>query len=99
MRLDLTQYASPGTTTSIRSWGNKRKVRPQDEERIFETFYGARTVNRARVGFIANLPICRGFVEAVSGLIDARDRPDRSGAFFTIRLPGPVIGRSLDIAA
>jgi two-component system sensor histidine kinase KdpD len=36
------------------------------------------------------LAICRGFMEAMGGTISAANRPDRSGAVFTLALPVPA---------
>ena len=38
---------------------------------------------------VSGLAICRGFVEAQGGRIEARNRRDRSGAILTIRIPVP----------
>jgi two-component system sensor histidine kinase KdpD len=45
------------------------------------------------------LAIARGFVEAMNGTITATNRPDRSGAVFTIRMPIPEQRPLLDTAA
>ena len=58
-----------------------------DLERIFDKFYRVRSGDRQRAGTGLGLAICRGFVEAQGGTISAANRPARSGAVFTIRLP------------
>jgi two-component system sensor histidine kinase KdpD len=60
---------------------------PDDNlERIFDKFYRAPTDGHAQKGTGLGLTICCGFVEALGGAITARNRADRSGSIFTIRL-------------
>jgi len=59
-----------------------------DLDRIFDTFYRVRKGDQVRAGTGLGLSICRGFIEAMGGTITAGNRTDRSGAVFTIRLPG-----------
>ena len=104
------KYAAPGTTISIQAWADGRNVclqvldegagiLPQDEELIFEKFYRARKEDTVRAGTGLGLSISRGFVEALGGTISAGNRSDRQGALFTIRLPLPAAGETLDTAA
>jgi two-component system, OmpR family, sensor histidine kinase KdpD len=68
-------------------------IPPDDLERIFDKFYRVHAQDRRRAGTGLGLAICRGFVEAQGGWIVARNRRDRSGAVFTIRMPVvPEIG-------
>jgi len=67
-------------------------IRPGDLERIFDKFYRVHAEDRRRVGTGLGLAICRGFVEAMGGIIVADNRSDRSGAVFTISFP-VVAGR------
>ena len=53
----------------------------------------------SRAGTGLGLAISRGFVEAMHGTIVAANRPDRTGAIFTIRLPIPDAAAKLDTAA
>jgi two-component system, OmpR family, sensor histidine kinase KdpD len=57
-----------------------------DSEKIFTKFYRASSA-KGRAGTGLGLAICRGFIEAHGGTITASNRPDRSGALFTIVLP------------
>jgi two-component system sensor histidine kinase KdpD len=66
-------------------------IPPADLDRIFEKFYRTRDADRRRVGTGLGLAICRGFVEAMGGSITAGNRPDRTGAVFTISLPIPAV--------
>ncbi|HEX3063980.1 MAG TPA: DUF4118 domain-containing protein, partial [Dongiaceae bacterium] len=66
-----------------------------DVERIFDKFYRVHATDRRRAGTGLGLAICRGFVEALGGRIVAGNRPDRSGAIFTITLPVPSQPASL----
>jgi len=62
-------------------------IPPADCDRVFDTFYRVDKGDRVRAGTGLGLSICRGFVEAMGGTIAAGNRPDRSGAVFTIRVP------------
>jgi two-component system, OmpR family, sensor histidine kinase KdpD len=62
-------------------------IPPNDFERIFDKFYRVQAQDRRRAGTGLGLAICRGFVEALGGWIVARNRRNRSGAVFTIRMP------------
>jgi len=64
-------------------------IPPADLDRVFDTFYRVSKGDQVRAGTGLGLSICRGFVEAMGGAITARNRSDRSGAVFTIRLPKP----------
>jgi two-component system sensor histidine kinase KdpD len=64
-------------------------IPPADVDRVFDTFYRVSKGDQVRAGTGLGLSICRGFVEAMGGAITARNRSDRSGAVFTIRLPKP----------
>jgi two-component system, OmpR family, sensor histidine kinase KdpD len=55
-----------------------------DVERVFDKFYRTNGGDRRRAGTGLGLAICRGFIEALGGSIAAGNRPDRSGAVFTI---------------
>jgi len=68
----------------------------KDADRLFDMFYRVARVDRVRAGTGLGLAICKGFVEAMGGAIAVRNRPDRSGAIFTIRLPVPA-GRALPV--
>jgi two-component system sensor histidine kinase KdpD len=61
-----------------------------DLERIFDKFYRVPAGDNRRVGTGLGLAICRGFVEALGGVITAANRRDRRGAVFTIALPVPA---------
>ena len=63
---------------------------PDDaRERVFDKFYRVHAADRQRAGTGLGLAICRGFVEAMGGTIRAGNRPDRTGAVFTIEMPVP----------
>ncbi len=104
----LAKYAPPGgTSIEVRARRDRDIVRlevldegegiPQaDLERIFDKFYRVHAGDRRRVGTGLGLAICRGFVEAMGGTIRAGNRPDRTGALFTITLPVPAQQRNLE---
>lgn len=104
------KYAPSDTTIRIQSWrdGDAVCVQVADEgdgipqadlEHIFDKFYRAKKTDQVRAGTGLGLAISRGFVEAMNGTIVAANRPDRSGAVFTIRLPIPQQSQLLDTAA
>ncbi len=104
------KYAPPETTIRIQSWRSGQSVclRVLDEgsgipagelEHIFDKFYRAQKIDQVRAGTGLGLAISRGFVEAMHGTIVAANRPDRSGAMFTICLPIPRERQALDVAA
>ena len=64
---------------------------PEDSlERVFDKFYRVRQGDRQRAGTGLGLAICRGFVEALGGLIIAQNRTDRSGAILRITFPAAL---------
>jgi len=99
---NASKYARAGTSITIQSWRDRETVclqvldegegiPPQDLERIFDKFYRARKGDQVRAGTGLGLAISRGFIEAMQGKITAANRPDRSGAVFTITLPIPNV--------
>lgn len=104
------KYAPAGTAITIRSKHEVGAVLLQvmDEGdgipaaelgQIFDKFHRAQKGDRIRAGTGLGLAISRGFVEAMSGTIEAANRSDRSGAVFTIRLPIPPASPRLDEVA
>jgi two-component system, OmpR family, sensor histidine kinase KdpD len=104
------KYAPPETTIRILAFrsGDSVLLRVLDEgsgipatdlEHIFDKFYRAQKTDQVRAGTGLGLAISRGFVEAMHGTIVAANRPDRSGAMFTIDLPIPRQRQRLDAAA
>ena len=104
------KYAPAETTIRIQAWrgGDTVSLRVLDEgngipagelEHIFDKFYRAQKADQVRAGTGLGLAISRGFVEAMHGTIVAANRPDRSGAMFTINLPIPRQRQRLDAAA
>ncbi|MBV8090107.1 MAG: sensor histidine kinase KdpD [Alphaproteobacteria bacterium] len=92
------KYSPAGSTINIRASRDGELVEievvdegtgipPADLERIFDKFYRVHAQDRRRAGTGLGLAICRGFVEALGGWIEARNRRDRSGAVLTIRMP------------
>ena len=97
---NASKYAPADTTITIRSWRDRETVCLQvvdegegipssDLGRIFDKFYRARKGDQVRAGTGLGLAISRGFIEAMHGQIIAANRPDHSGAVFTITLPIP----------
>ena len=98
------KYAPEGSTVEIKGWAGTGigtgdvmvqvsdsgpGIPADDLDRVFDSFYRVRKGDQVRAGTGLGLSICRGFVEAMGGTITASNRPDRSGAVFTIRLPRP----------
>jgi two-component system, OmpR family, sensor histidine kinase KdpD len=92
------KYSAAGSRIDIRTMRDGELVEievadegagipPADLERIFDKFYRVQAQDRRRAGTGLGLAICRGFVEALGGWINARNRRDRSGAVLTIRMP------------
>ncbi len=95
------KFSPPGTTISARAWEDGSWVmiqivdegpgiEPSDLKKVFDSFYRARKRDHVLAGTGLGLSICKGFIEAMGGTITASNRPDRSGAAFTIRMPTPA---------
>src|SRR5262249_38345399 len=95
------KYAGPSSAIALRARRNGDIVRlqvldegggvPEDDlQRIFDKFYRVHNADRQRAGTGLALAICRGFIEAMGGTIEAGNRVDRRGAIFSISLPVPV---------
>ena len=104
------KYAPEGTMVTVRARMEGRRVRIEvldegpglpegDVERVFDKFYRVRLGDRVRAGTGLGLAIARGFVEAMGGTVTAANRPDRSGAVFTVTLPVPARTVPGDLAA
>jgi two-component system, OmpR family, sensor histidine kinase KdpD len=83
------EAAQGGRHVTLRIMDEGPGIPAGDSERIFEKFYRSGGPDNRRAGTGLGLAICRGFVEAMGGTITAGNRPDRSGAMFTIILPVP----------
>jgi two-component system sensor histidine kinase KdpD len=92
------KYSRPGTEVRIRTWCEACRVHvavldesdginPVDLERIFEKFYRVEGSNHGQSGSGLGLAICRGFVEAMGGMIMVSNRSDRTGSIFRITFP------------
>lgn len=92
------KYAPAGSAIAIRARQDEGAVvievldegpglPPADLERVFDSFYRVRKGDQVRAGTGLGLAICRGFVEAMGGMIEAGNRRDRTGAVFAIRMP------------
>jgi two-component system sensor histidine kinase KdpD len=101
------KYAPEGSAIRLEAWADIDNIvfrvmdegpgiPPADLERVFDTFYRVRKGDQVRAGTGLGLSICRGFIEAMGGMIAAGNRTDRQGAVFTIRLPKPTDVPKLD---
>ncbi|WP_173087863.1 sensor histidine kinase KdpD [Devosia sp. 1635] len=101
------KYAPAGSTIRIRGWAEDGTavlqiidegtgIPDDDLERVFDSFYRVRKTDHVRAGTGLGLSICRGFIEAMGGTIAAANRPDRSGAILTVRLPAPAGTQALE---
>lgn len=97
------KYAPGGSEIRLEAWAEEDSLllRVSDEgpgipaadlARVFDMFYRVRKADSVPAGTGLGLAICRGFVEAMGGTVSAANRPGRSGAMFTIRLPLPQAG-------
>jgi two-component system sensor histidine kinase KdpD len=102
------KYAPAGTAIELRAWregasvhlevlDEGRGIPEADLERVFDKFYRVRKGDSQRAGTGLGLAVCRGFVEAMGGSIEAGNRSD-GGAVFSITLPLPQTGREEAIA-
>jgi two-component system, OmpR family, sensor histidine kinase KdpD len=64
---------------------------PGGFEWVFERFRRACPDGKPHSGTGLGLAICRGFVEALGGRIQARNREDGTGAVFTITFPQALV--------
>jgi two-component system sensor histidine kinase KdpD len=101
------KYAPQGSTIRLQGWVDNGSVvlqimdegpgiPPADLERVFDSFYRVRKRDQVQAGTGLGLSICRGFIEAMGGMITAANRSDRQGAVFTIRMPRPAQSPGLD---
>jgi two-component system sensor histidine kinase KdpD len=92
------KYSDPGGKVEViaRRAGDRIEIMVQDEgpglpgdaiDRLFDKFYRVDVGDRRRAGTGLGLAIAKGFVEAQGGTVSATNRPDRSGAQFTISYP------------
>lgn len=65
-------------------------IAAEEAERIFERFQRGRGGDR-RGGTGLGLAVCRGFVEAMGGRVEALPRPDRQGSVFRITFPSALV--------
>lgn len=86
-------HTPAGTTVNITAVNNKpdiqvtisdngRGIKPGDEEKIFDKFYGGNSSDGS-----LGLAICRGIVSAHDGKIWAKNADEGTGAVFTFTLP------------
>lgn len=92
------KYSPAGTTVGIRARRRAGAVElevldegegipPDQVERIFDKFHRVQDGDRKRPGTGLGLAICRGFVSAMGGTIQARNRTDRRGADIVVTIP------------
>jgi two-component system sensor histidine kinase KdpD len=104
------KYAPEHSVIRIRGWRDDdrvcidvsdegRGIAGGDVEKIFDKFYRAEKGDHVRAGTGLGLAIARGFVEAMNGTIQARNRNDREGAVFSIAFPIRTTHRQLETAA
>ncbi|HEX7776283.1 MAG TPA: sensor histidine kinase KdpD [Parvibaculum sp.] len=92
------KYSPPGSTIRIEAGfsggmmtiavlDEGEGIPPGEHEAIFDKFRRAGSGDNRPAGTGLGLAVCRGFVEAFGGTINAANRPQGRGAVFTIRLP------------
>ncbi|MDO8411764.1 MAG: DUF4118 domain-containing protein [Phenylobacterium sp.] len=62
-------------------------VQSDELSRIFEKFYRSKSANENLQGAGLGLSIVKGLIEAMGGVVTARDRGDRSGLVVSLMLP------------
>lgn len=87
-RIDL-RARREGDTVALEIVDEGPGIPPADLERIFDKFYRVQAQDRQRAGTGLGLAVCRGFVEALGGRINAQNRRDHTGAILKIRVPVP----------
>ncbi len=96
-RIDLRAVQSGGSVMiEVSDFG--AGIASQDLDRIFDRFFRAVTHDARPAGAGLGLTICRAFVEANGGQIEASSPGPGKGATFRITLPVPEAGVSLDTA-
>ncbi len=92
------KYSDPGSEITVSVFPAQGALRitvadegpgipPDALEKVFDKFSRLHGTDRQRPGTGLGLAIARGFVEAMGGSITAGNRPDRTGAVFTVTLP------------
>jgi two-component system sensor histidine kinase KdpD len=92
------KYTPPDSLIAVRVTEREREISltvqdegpgiPQhDLPHVFERFFRANVADHRRAGAGLGLAICKGFIEAMGGRIDAANRHDGMGAVFTVTLP------------
>ena len=61
-------------------------IAPEEAERIFDKFYRGQAGDR-KGGTGLGLAVCKGFIEAMGGTIEALNRQDRPGSIFRLSFP------------
>jgi two-component system sensor histidine kinase KdpD len=98
---NASKYSSPGSGIRIVACWQGQEVRisvldegvgilEADVERIFNKFYRSAHAGAGVTGGGLGLAICRGFLDAMGGTIEAANRDDRVGAVFVIKLPAAI---------
>ena len=96
------KFAPPGTTIAISAGrqGGDIAIRVEDEgpgipeadlPRVFDRFFRAPVGDHRPAGVGLGLAVCKGFVEAMGGTIQAENREASNGVIITIRLPDPAV--------
>ncbi|RYF44798.1 MAG: hypothetical protein EOO38_17185 [Cytophagaceae bacterium] len=85
-----------GSDVVLRIMDEGDGVPPADTAAIFDKFYRAQKGDQIQPGTGLGLAIARGFIESMKGSIVAGNRPDRSGALFTIKFRAQKGNLTLD---
>ena len=83
------RHETDGVLVEVRDEGPG--IDPDEVDRIFDKFYRGREGAQTTSGTGLGLAVCKGFIEAMGGTIQALRRPDRQGTIVRIRFPSELI--------
>ncbi|AQS85854.1 MAG: sensor histidine kinase KdpD [Acetobacter aceti] len=83
----MIEIARKGGSIRLRLTDEGPGLPADNPERVFDKFTRIQFSDRQRPGTGLGLAIAKGFVETAGGSITAENRPDRTGAVFTISFP------------
>ncbi len=83
------RHEADGLVVEVRDEGPG--IEPDEIDRIFDKFYRGREGAQTASGTGLGLAVCKGFIEAMGGTIQALRQPERQGTIVRIRFPAELI--------